>query len=144
MRGAQRSRSRTNHLCLSPKRDLSQIPFLLGLCLFCLSRHSVVTPTLAAPLLIDICRSTVGQGAREDIVTKPDEMERGRMRVGTRSCTSCSRHVLYVYRLLAQVDVNEFQTNELCWVRFNMACPPVWRYSVRILECALPSVLSNF
>ena len=32
-------------------------------------RHSVVAPILTAPLLTDTCRSTVGPGMREDIVT---------------------------------------------------------------------------
>ena len=96
--------------------------FHLVLCLSRLSRHSVVAPTLAAPLLIDIRRSTVGSGTREDIVTKPDEM---------RSCMHEGWHeVLYivlqsstfVFRLLTQVadfsvfdcalyvDINKFQT----------------------------------
>ena len=59
---------------LSPIQDMSQIPFLFVLCLFCLSRHNVVAPSLAAPLLFDIRRATMGPGTREDIVTKPDEM----------------------------------------------------------------------
>ena len=100
--------------------------FHLVLCLSRLSRHSVVAPTLAAPLLIDIRRSTVGSGTREDIERKLDEM---------RSCLHEGWHeVLYfvlqsstfVFRLLTQVlppfvdfsvfdcalyvDINEFQT----------------------------------
>ena len=38
-----------------------------------LSRHNVVAPTLAAPLMTDTRRSTVGSGTREDIVTESDE-----------------------------------------------------------------------
>ena len=53
---------------------MSQIPFLLVLWLFCLSRHNVVAPSLAAPLLIDIRQATMEPGTCEDIVTKPDEM----------------------------------------------------------------------
>ena len=37
----------------------------------CLSRHNVVAPFPAAPLLIDTRRSTVGPGTREDFVTVP-------------------------------------------------------------------------
>ena len=36
-----------------------------------MSRHSVVAPILAASLLTDIRRSTVGPGTREDLVTVP-------------------------------------------------------------------------
>ena len=39
-----------------------------------LSRHIVVAPIPAAPLLTDIRRSAVGSGTREDIVTMPDEL----------------------------------------------------------------------
>ena len=59
---------------MSAKQDMSQTPFHLVLCLSRLSRHNVVAPTLAAPLLVDTLRSTVKPGTREDIVTKPDEM----------------------------------------------------------------------
>ena len=49
-------------------------PLSLSLRLAHLSRHSVVAPNLAAPLLTDTRRSAVGSGTREDIVTMPDEM----------------------------------------------------------------------
>ena len=39
-----------------------------------LSRHIVVVPIPAAPLLTDTRRSAVGSGTREDIVTMPDEL----------------------------------------------------------------------
>ena len=93
---------------MSPKQDMSQMSFLFILCLFCLSRHSVVVPSLAAPLLTDIRRSTVGPGTREDIVTKPDEM---------RSSTHEGWHevldiVLQTYYDCAlYVDVSVFHTN---------------------------------
>ena len=38
-----------------------------------LSRHSVVRPSLAPPLLTDTRRSTMGSGAREDFATMPVE-----------------------------------------------------------------------
>ena len=49
-------------------------PLSLSLRLTHLSRHSVVAPIPAAPLLTDTRRSAVGSGTREDIVTMPDEM----------------------------------------------------------------------
>ena len=39
-----------------------------------LSSHSFVAPFPAAPLLIGSCRSTVGSGTREDIVTVPGKL----------------------------------------------------------------------
>ena len=39
-------------------------------------RHNVVAPTLAAPLLTDTRRSTVGSGTRENIVTEPENKGR--------------------------------------------------------------------
>ena len=50
-----------------------QTPFYLVLCLSRLSRHIAVAPTLAAPLLADTRRLTVGSGTREDNVTESDE-----------------------------------------------------------------------
>ena len=40
----------------------------------CISRHIVVAPFPAAPLLIDTRRSTVGSGTREDVVAMFYEM----------------------------------------------------------------------
>ena len=39
-------------------------------------RHNVVAPTLAAPLLTDTRRSTVGSGTRENMVTEPEKKGR--------------------------------------------------------------------
>ena len=157
MRGAQRLRSRTTHLCMSTKQDMSQIPFHLVLCLSRLSRHSVVAPTLAAPLLIDIRRSTVVPGTREDIVTKPDEMRswthQGWHEVLDIVLSLSISFYIYIYICvyirtctvcLRKWTSMSSRRNELWWVRFNVACPPAWRYLVRILGCALSSVPSNF
>ena len=41
----------------------------------CRSRHVVVAPFLAAPLLTDVRRSTVGSGTREDIAARTTSYE---------------------------------------------------------------------
>ena len=71
--GRQTVRSRTTHqdkMCRS-SQDTSFLRFSV---MTHMSRHIVVAPILAAPLLTDTRRSAVGSGTREDIVTMPDEM----------------------------------------------------------------------
>ena len=57
--------SRTTHLCRQNKTccEHTSTSFFV---VTRLARHNVVAPLLAAPLLTDVRRSTVGSGTRED------------------------------------------------------------------------------
>ena len=60
-------RSRTTHLLVSARHVANT--FTLLSVVACMSRHIVVAPFPAAPLLTDTRRSAVGSGTREDIVS---------------------------------------------------------------------------
>ena len=62
-----------DHSLLLREQDMSQtLNFVL--CHDTVSRHNVVAPFPAAPLLTGPRRLTVGSGTREDVVTMLDEM----------------------------------------------------------------------
>ena len=74
-----------------------------------LSRHNFAAPTLAAPLLIDTRRSTVGSSTCEDTVTEPQD-KRDAPHSACPTCTLCSHASRCTTGFVVDLEYQEMAT----------------------------------